>query len=352
MLGPLLFVLFINDLPEGIKSTVKLFADDLKLIGNVRNYSTILEDLKQLEMWEDIWLLKFNPSKCKVLHINVNENPDLSYSIDGTDLDACESDQEKDLGVITSSSLLWTDQIKASISKANRMICWIARTLISRDCKTMIAVYKSLIRPHIEYCVQLWNPATVHGNWNLILELEGVQRRFTRLIDEVGTLPYSQRLDILNLTTLAERRYRGDLIETFKAVSGRSRIGNLFNIGRSGVNLVSSSRVSKGSTKVQNLSRNFLTNRVINFWNMLPLNVKLSNSVNSFKVNLESFKRDNVNGACVGHFWETSSNVLSRIEGPSYLSNKQEHNTFLSLNPYLAKKKFINLYCTGSYNHI
>ena len=85
------------------------------------------------------------------------------------------------------------------------MICWIARTLITRDCTTMIAVYKSLIRPHVEYCVQLWNPAPMHGNWSLILELEGVQRRFTRLIDDVGTRPYSERLDILKLTTLELR---------------------------------------------------------------------------------------------------------------------------------------------------
>ena len=69
----------------------------------------------------------------------------------------------------------------------------------------MIAIYKALIRPHLEYCVQLWNPVAAHGSWGTVLELESVQRRFTRLIDEVGTLPYSRRLDILNLTTLAER---------------------------------------------------------------------------------------------------------------------------------------------------
>ena len=63
----------------------------------------------------------------------------------------------------------------------------------------MIAIYKALIRPHLEYCVQLWNPPAAHGSWGTVLELESVQRRFTRLIDEVGTLPYSRRLEILNL---------------------------------------------------------------------------------------------------------------------------------------------------------
>ena len=185
-------------------------------------------------------------------------------------------------------------------------------------------------------------------NWGLILELEGVQRRFTRLIDDVGTLPYSKRLDILNLTTLAERRLRGDLIETFKAVSNEhSTLRSLFNIGQSGVNLVSNPRVSKGNCKVQRLSRSFLTHRVIYIWNMLPLKVKLSDSVNSFKRNLQVFKMENIDKACVGHFWEISDEVLSRIEGPSYVANKDKHNAYLKLNPYLAKKKFINLQSTG-----
>ena len=111
------------------------------------------------------------------------------------------------------------------------------------------------------------------GNWNLILALEGVQRRFTRLIDEIGTLPYSQRLDILNLTTFAERRNGCDLIEAYKAINGQSSIGNLFKVSRSGLNLVSDMRVIKGTLKVQQLSRNFLTDRV-----------KMSVSVNTFKI--------------------------------------------------------------------
>ena len=81
----------------------------------------------------------------------------------------------------------------------------------------MNRIYKALIRHHLEFCVQLWNPATEHGNWSQILSIEGVQRRFTRMIDGVGLLPYSERLAILGLTTLVERRARGDLIEVFKA---------------------------------------------------------------------------------------------------------------------------------------
>ena len=155
VLGPLLFILFINDLPDSVKSTIKLFADDLKLIGNVNNHESILEDIKQLEKWENLWLLKFNSDKCKVLHIDYNNNPRINYMVDDVELKSCENDREKDLGVLTSSSLLWKDQINSSISKANKMICWITRNVILRDRKTMLSIYKALIRPHIEYCVQL-----------------------------------------------------------------------------------------------------------------------------------------------------------------------------------------------------
>ena len=210
VLGPLLFVLFINDLPDNIKSSIKLFADDLKLICNANCHEDITEDLKELEYWEKLWLLSFNVDKCKVVHVKHNVNPNHKYYLNGLQLK--ESDQEKDLGVLTSDTLLWNVQIKSSIAKANKMICWIVRNLVLREKNVMLSVYKMLIRPHLEYCVQLWNPVPEHGSWSLILELEGVQRRFTRLIDEIGTLPYSERLDSLNLTTLAERRVRGDLI--------------------------------------------------------------------------------------------------------------------------------------------
>ena len=75
VLGPILFLLFINDLPESIKSRILLFADDLKLIANAVNKDIIDEDLKSLERWEDLWHLRFNLEKCKVLHISGNDNP-------------------------------------------------------------------------------------------------------------------------------------------------------------------------------------------------------------------------------------------------------------------------------------
>ena len=343
ILGPLLFILFINDLPDCLKSTVKIFADDLKLIADLSDKNMVDNDLKLLEDWERKWLLEFNVNKCKVLHFNFNGNEHLDYALKGSELR--KTDQEKDLGVLTSGNLLWNDQIESCISKANQMLCWIARNLISREKTLMLRIYKTLIRPHLEYCVQLWNPAPEHGNWSLILRIESVQRRFTRMIEEVGLLPYSERLQILELTTLAERRSRGDLIEVYKASQGLSQLSGVLNFSRSGLNILCKQGKCKDS-KINRVRRNFLNDRVTLIWNKLPTEVKISSSLNVFKSNLELFKcKTKALGICgTGNFWEISDEVLNRIEGANYLENKLKHNTYLKDNPIVAKKKFINIH--------
>ena len=102
VLGPLLFIIFINDLPDYVKSRVTIFADDLKLIGNASDRTIIDKDLEDLELWEKRWLLKFNIDKCKVLHLKFNDNLNLEYKLNGIIM--TESEQEKDLGVLTSGT--------------------------------------------------------------------------------------------------------------------------------------------------------------------------------------------------------------------------------------------------------
>ena len=99
VLGPLLFILFINDLPDCIRSTVKIFADDLKLIANISDKSLVDSDLKCLEDWEKMWLLEFNLDKCKVLHIELNNNQHLDYTLNNCLLK--KTVQEKDRWVFS-----------------------------------------------------------------------------------------------------------------------------------------------------------------------------------------------------------------------------------------------------------
>ena len=117
VLGPLLFLLFVNDLSEGIKSIFKLFADDVKMIVNP--FNNLIDDLQFLELWEAHWCLKFNIDKCMVMQIG-SYNPKNQYLFGGVPLRCVDS--EKDLGVTFNTSFNFKDHVRNSIAKANGTI--------------------------------------------------------------------------------------------------------------------------------------------------------------------------------------------------------------------------------------
>jgi hypothetical protein len=334
VLGPILFLLYINDLPDGIKNAVSLFADDLKMVAKSSTKEINQKDIDYLVSWQNKWLLNFNTkdNKCKIIHAGKN-NPCNQYYMGEVLLPVVET--EKDLGVLVSKNLNWTEHIHSSINKANSMIAWVTRSVISRDREVMLKIYKSMVRPHVEYCVQLWSPLPAHGNWGLILAIEDIQRKFTRLIDGVGLLSYKCRLEKLGLTTLLERRARGDLIETFKIVNNLCNYGkHLFRFSRSGDKLIS----RPGDE--HRARHGFFSRRVINYWNKLPSKVKFAKSIDSFKNSLEKFKRDNFH--LNGHFWELSSEIFNRIpetDRPNYVNYVISH-------PEYARRRKINTLVT------
>ena len=99
---------------------------------------------------------------------------------------------------------------------ANKLIGFIGRSFEFRTEEIILNLYNSLVRPHLEYCVQCWSPYYKKD----IEKLEGVQRRMTKLIPRLRTKPYEERLSELNLFSLTKRRLRGDLIEVFKIIKG------------------------------------------------------------------------------------------------------------------------------------
>jgi len=118
----------------------------------------------------------------------------------------------KDLGVIISEDLKWQKQCSEAVRKANRMLQgMIKRNFIDRSQETIILLYKSLVRPHLEYCYQIWSPYYKKD----IKLIEGVQRRATKLVTGMQVLNYNDGLKRLGLQRLEGRRMRSDLIETF-----------------------------------------------------------------------------------------------------------------------------------------
>lgn len=335
VLGPLLFVLYINDMPENIQNLLLLFADDAKVCANALNRSTNQDDLDKLADWQKRWGLTFNTidNKCKVMHIGKN-NPCNLYMLNDQHLQS--TSEEKDLGVWMNSDYSWQTNIDNYIMKARSTMSWIMRVILNKNKNVMLQLYKSLVRPHLEYCVQLWSPKPRHGNWSLIFGIEDVQRDFTRQINDIGHLCYSERLKILNLTTLVERRARGDLIETFKIFKGIANYGqDLFRFSRSGYNILHP--VGKRNTQ----QNDFFNTRVIDYWNKLPHFIKDSNNVDIFKARLEAYKRHSCNSnESITNFWSLSDVLLNKIND----TNRAEHIDFLINNPEIAKHKMTNVY--------
>ena len=236
---------------------------------------------------------------------------------------------EKDLGINVVSELKWNYQIEQNISKAKKCIEWVTRSVISREADVMINIYKSLVQPNLEYGVQLWNPIPKHGNWALIMELESVQRRFTRLVDGIDLLPYKDRLKKLRITTIIERRARGNIIELLKIFRGlRSYESSLFKFPRSGMNIV----LTKNASNI-----NTFQIMVAKYWNKISDDVKLSADVDKFKIKLENYKKERFE--VKGNYWELSDGIFDRIND----ENSQSYVDSMIKNPFIAKRKFVNV---------
>ena len=168
-----------------------------------------------------------------------------------------------------------------------------------------------MIRPHLEYCPQVWAPISKHGNWSLIMSLESVQRWVTSSIQGMESFSYRDRLEKLNLTTLHERRMRGDLIEVFKMLNGlSSATGNVIEISTRTTNLLVNERKKNITRTMEN---DFFGSRIVKYWNKLPSNVKSSESVNGFKNNLAEFRKKNCKRKPFGQYWELSEDIFQRI---------------------------------------
>jgi hypothetical protein len=188
VLGPLLFLIYINDIDSDLTSRLLKFADDTKLfraISNQNDIDLIRADLSKLNDWSNRWLMPFNIDKCKVLHIARDVHA-TEYFIGDNKLAAVTS--ECDLGVIVQSDLKVSLQLSKVCKTANRILGMISRTFTYKSADIVVLLYKSLVRPHLDYCVQTWRP---HLTKDIHVELiEKVQKRVTRMALPGSELSY------------------------------------------------------------------------------------------------------------------------------------------------------------------
>ncbi len=162
VLGPVLFLIFINDLPETIDASVRIFADDTKIFNRIDNRTDqikLQENLSRLEQWAETWQMRFHPDKCKVLHIG-KDLDEFAYTMTANNqpVELEYTKEEKDLGVIIDNTLSFEQHCNTAITKANRILGIIRRSFKYMDKEVMLTLYKSLVRPHLEYCNTVWNP--------------------------------------------------------------------------------------------------------------------------------------------------------------------------------------------------
>ena len=180
VLGPHLFILFINDITESVTSTTRLFADDcimFRTINAPEDETSLQNDLTRLFDWSNKWGMKFNAAKCKVMRICRSLDPGkTNYNIMGETLD--EVKEDKYLGVIIQNNLKWDKQTHHAASKASKMLNFIQRNF--HQCSKSIKenLYHAFIQPHLEYASSAWNPGTECNQKTL----QKVQRRAARFV--------------------------------------------------------------------------------------------------------------------------------------------------------------------------
>ena len=296
VLGPLLFIIFINDLDEEIPGGVMVskFADDTKVARTVateEGRAELQEALRKLELWAARWGMEFNILKCKVMHFGRN-NPRHDYTMNGRLLEKTE--EERDLGVVTMASTKPAAQCAKAAQTAQAVLGQIARAFHFRDKEIFLGLYRQYIRPHLEFSVQAWAPWCQRDKDML----ENVQRRAVKMISGLRGDSYEERLKELGLTSLEERRHRADMALMHSVMHGRTDIC----VDEWFTRADTRARATRAATGALNvvprhgrleIRKNFFTVRATSNWNSVPSEVKQVESANGFKMAYAKHREQN-----------------------------------------------------------
>lgn len=273
VLGPLLFLIYINDLPTGISSNLRLFADDCiiyRSIKSTEDHLVLQNDLILIAKWCDKWQMSLNSTKCKVITFSRKRiNSDFSYLIDSTLVSQASS--YKYLGVHLKHNLSWDMHINTITAKASRSLGYLRRNLWNSPSSLRQLTYETIVRPQLEYASPVWSPHQIY----LTNKLESVQNRAARFITsnysphssitqikhDIPLVPLNVRRSISLLSLF--HKYRYSIRPSPLPLEAPSRISRRLH------NQYSIKRIS-GRTNTFNSSA---LPRAIVLWNDLPDNI-------------------------------------------------------------------------------
>ena len=286
VLGPSLFIMYINDLTSSMKTQARLFADDTMCSNKIRNTAdqdTLQAELDSLAEWETKWAVEFHPAKCSTLSATrCRQKFEPSCQLHGQQLENIPT--IKYLGVVIQENLKWSNHITSITNKVNKTLGFVRRNLKVGNKRAKETAYKALIRPKFEYAASVWDPHTQAD----IKTLEKVQRRATRWV----TSRYRQTscvdfiLTDLDWPTLQNRRKKSRLELFYKFHKG------LITINSSHLPSPSNNRLSsrKNNSSGYDIPRNITRYRQMSFfpqtipeWNALPEEITEAESLDIFK---------------------------------------------------------------------
>jgi len=287
VLGPILFVIYINDLGNIFqdKASLNCYADDAKLysvVNNVQDLIKFQDCLDKLSQWAEMWQLSLNINKCCTIDVGHSTNTDLNLpnSINSVDLEQCCT--KIDLGVKIDSKLTFSLHVADVVTKSKQRLFMIFRAFTTRNVVYLLRGYKAYVLPLLSYCSSVWCPYYIED----ILSLESVQRLFTRRLPGFEDLSYNDRLLKLHLPTLELRRLRSDLLLCYNILHGKVA-GSAASFGLQYANNINMTRGH--NLKLIKLHcrtdtrKHFWGSRVVTPWNGLPENIVNAPSGASFK---------------------------------------------------------------------
>ena len=293
VLGPMIFILFINDIVDCLDlkaanpTSCCIFADDLKLYTLYESTSvtsSLSTTIQNIETWSNQWQLSINPEKSLLLQVGSTLQDRHKYLICNKLIPP--SDSIRDLGITYNSKLNFLEYIDEIVSRAFQRIYLLFRSFVSGNISILTRAFITYVRPLVENCSYIWSPHQIH----YIDKIERTQRYFTRRALKCVGLSYVDRLVILNLESLEIRRIKSDLKLCYKILNGLCDLepAQFFT-------LAPVSSVTRGHNKKlikpichTNGQLNFFTNRVVNVWNSLPPDLVNAKSFSSFTTKLKS----------------------------------------------------------------